>query len=154
MIKDYLNNLSSTEIRTLTIALPFVVLALCWLLIIKPTLNSEQMLYQQLDAKLRDYQWMQQAQYQVSASVNNAEQKQASNLRQSVHNAFSSQQIKLTRMNSVTEEEISFTLSNVAFNNVIKSITALENKGVTLTQIHITPAEDAGNINANLTFGK
>lgn len=154
VIKTYLERLTQSEIKTLLICAPFVLVCLIWLLLIEPTHTHNSQLKIQLKAKQAEQQWMLESQHKVSRPKLTPTNQQEINLRQEVNQAFKRFNIKLDRLNNVTEAEISLTLQNVKFNPLISSITSLENKGLTLLKGHITPADQLGNVDANLLFGK
>ncbi|WP_261841558.1 type II secretion system protein M [Aliamphritea ceti] len=152
MTKDYLSRLSPKELKTLAIAIPTILLLFSWLLLIKPVLESNQQLQQQLKRKQADLAWMQKARYQISPPLKQSQPSTEINLRQQINDVFSRKNISSSRLNSSGTEQLSMTVDSAEFNHLIDAITTLENKSILLTQGHITPLQSTGIVTAKLTF--
>ncbi len=153
MLKSYLTNLSSSELRTLAIASPCILVLLCWVLIIKPVSGTHSSLKQQLQQQQNDLRWMQQASHRVIQPARNTSQTETDfNLRQQVNDEFSKHNIILSRLNSSGSDQLSMTAENAVFEYLIQAIARLENQGINLSLAHITPLAESGKVSSKLTF--
>ncbi|EPJ55678.1 MAG: hypothetical protein OFPI_02880 [Osedax symbiont Rs2] len=156
MLREKFYALSTREQQILSIAVPIIIIMLCWLVLLKPMLDNRSRLLLGIANNQQQLSWMRENTGRVakvspaSASVDSPRDK--SQLRQIMNQLLSAQKISIQRIQNVNKKDVSYHLDNSDFNSILQLLKDCQDRNIQIVQLQITKAKSAGKVNTRLTI--
>lgn len=152
MIKEYLDDLSTSERYRLLIAFIFIMSLVLYLFVWSPLYERNESLKQTLTQKQQLLLWMEESAAIVSADNKPEEISDLATLQRLISSRARYHEISLSRLQTLASGKIQLQIEQVSFNKLLDFVDFLTAEGASLEQVTIKRGNVAGAVSAGLVF--